>query len=251
MTKKSIKRDLKAFGSIWFGLILLTVVIVLLFFGYSNSEGNLAWAIPGALCSILLCLTALGSIVFSTISVGMDFYRSLSEQEAQLPEAKPRQSLFSHFLFAMIFNGGTVFLSLGCLIAAASSIIFSAGLSITTVDRILRLLDVPSFFSRDMALYILSLLVGIASGISAIHFGCCLGHLCRKNRGLLSVLITVSLFLMIGICSFLLRFCLSLLMVHFDLPTHYTGCAILANTGLCVLCYLLCNRILRKKEKSA
>lgn len=191
MMRKLLKYDLKSgiriFGYVWLGIAALTgLVCLLLAIGLEN---NTVAAAVGGLSMIPLVFGIMGAVVYSNIFVALRFYNGLLGREGYLMftlPTEPWKLLVSKLVSAIIFTCGTAVLSLGGLFSIMAVAV--DGFRLSDIEFLLEALGGDLSFGWSMIITILGYLVSTTASVLQIYLACCLGHLCKGKRGLLSVL---------------------------------------------------------------
>ena len=243
LLKYDIKSGLRIFGMIWLGIAVLTALVCLIF-----SIGNENTLLIGSLTLLPLVFGILGAVLFCDIFVAIRFYKGLLGREGYLMftlPTSPWKLLTSQLITSILFVGGTTILSLSSLFLIMDAMFSSMGMS---ADFIISVTGIEFSFDGNTVITVLGQVVSIATGILTIYLACCLAHLCRSKRVLLSFVFYFAIDIALSIVSTILQ----VIFVRGDLDAMASMASnalytIPFNLAVSLISFFLCEWILRKK----
>lgn len=251
MMKKLLKYDMKSglriFGFAWLGIAVLTGLVCLIF--ALGSEDSVATAILGVIGLFPMIFGIMGAMMYSNIFVALRFYNGLLAREGYLMftlPTTPWKLLTSKLISAVVFVGGTTLLSIGSVVAILAAAVNGFGIDLQYLTEVF---GIEFKFSWTMVAMLAGQLVSIISGILQIYLACCLGHLCKGKRVLFAVLFYFVINTVISFIASVLQMIFAAetvgsLSVLVEGALYYT---IPFDLGISLLCFFLCEWILRTK----
>lgn len=254
MMRKLLKYDLKSgwrvFAFVWLGIAVLTGLVCLLFSIGSGDDGA---TIAGGLSMIPLIFAVIGAVTYANIFVALRFYNGLLGREGYLMftlPTEPWKLLTSKLISATIFVCGTTVLSLAGIFTILA--IVMEGFGLPDAELLLEIFGGEITFGWSMVLTLLGQLVSMIAGILQIYLACCLGHLCKGKRGLVSILFYFVINMGVSLLSSALQ---SAFMITEISEMENVGVLAIQslyytipfNLGLAILFFFLCEWILRTK----